>query len=221
MNQLMNDFPGYVSPEADDGSHQSAVPESAGPTNFVELMELHDIQFVKAAYPIMLARAADPVGLNYYVNRLRHGYGRVSVLDQLSRSHEACKYWHACPGIREALMKFRASRRLKGWKVALTDIELGRAPGLRRLRALQNSIGGHRQRLEEALAMLSHQQEIVKYLVSNLGMKDAMGNGSAERQDSQDSRRLVVPEIRSRHIEEVRSFDLPSAARTAIDALRF
>jgi len=225
MSRLIKDFPGYAhSPtEPGNGGTPAVTPSnSTAPASLAELMDLHDAEFVKAAYLIMLARPADPIGLNYYVNRLRRGYGRFSVLEQLARSHEACENWRALPGMSQAIMKFRASRGLKGWKAALTDVECGRTPGLRRLRALQNSVGGDRQRLELALAMLSHQQEIVKYLISNLSMEGAMdGGGLAERRNSQSAREFVVPEIRSRRIEEVRSFDLPSSARKAIDVLRF
>jgi hypothetical protein len=196
--------------------------EGDEPASYAELTRLYDVDFVAAAYPIMLGRAADPVGLAYYVDRLRSGRARISVLDQLSRSSEVREDWQSFPGIHDAILKYRRSLRPSGWKLALSDPELGRTAAIRRARALQNAMGSHRQQLQQSLTKLSAQQEAIKYLVSNLEMrKDTTESRSAGRLDSFGRIEIPLPELRSRHIDEVRSIDLAPAARAVIDALRF
>ncbi len=54
--------------------------------------------FVKAAYGVLLGRAADPGGAGYYVEQLEGGHTRVSVLEALIRSAEFKERYAAiCP----------------------------------------------------------------------------------------------------------------------------
>ena len=182
-----------------------------------ELMTLYDQPFVKAAYSVILGRPADPIGLVYYASRLRHGHSRISVLDQLAKSSEAVEGWDKLPGLSNEITRFRASRSLKGWRLALGDPELSRTPAARRARMLQNSISGERQRLDESLSRLSEQQESVRHMVADLysGGKGLVGSvSSAYRGNS-------MPKMRVRRVEEVRDFDLPPAARAVLKTLRF
>jgi hypothetical protein len=83
-------------------------------------------------------------------------------------------------------------------------------------------MGSHRQQLQQSLTKLSAQQEAIKYLVSNFEIrKDTTESRSAGRLDSFGRIEIPLPELRSRHIDEVRSIDLAPAARAVIDALRF
>ena len=193
-----------------------------GPTSFAELMSLYDVEFVEAAYPILLGRPADPIGLNYYVDRLRRGFSRISVLDQLAKSREVVKEWDKFPGISGALAKLRASRRASGWKLALGDIELGRTPAIRRVRALQNSIASHRQQLEQLLTKLTLRQDILYHIVSDLSA-DASSWGLAPATSCElgAKQEIGLPELRTRRVEEVRDFDLPPSARAVLSELRF
>lgn len=185
-------------------------------STFDELMTLYDQPFVRAAYFIMLGRPVDPIGLVYYSSRLRHGHSRISVIDQLAKSTEAVEGWDSLPGLSHEIRRFRDSRGLKGWRLALSDPELSRTQAARRARMLQNSISGERQRLEESLSRLSERQESLRHMVTDLhgGGKGLVRSLSSSRDDS-------VPKMRVRRVEEVRDFDLPPAARAVLKALRF
>ncbi len=188
-----------------------------------ELMTLYDEPFVKAAYQLILGRKADSVGLGYYANRLRRGHSRISVLHQLAKSSEAVEGWDELPGLRHAIERFQNSRRLKGWKLARADPELGRTPAARRDRILQNSVAAERQKIEESLSCLSVQYEIMKHIVVDLtAASDSVGAGhSSNRTDLTAHREIEVLNLRARRVEEIREFDLPETARTVLDTLRF
>jgi hypothetical protein len=104
-------------------------------------MQLYDDLFVKAAYPLLLGRKADRAGTDCYTARLHEGHSRISIIDQMVRSAEARPDWAELPGLRGALKRYHASRRLSGWKLALRDPELGRLPSQRRARSLANALG--------------------------------------------------------------------------------
>lgn len=190
---------------------------------FTEVMRLYDEAFVKAAYLLILGRVADPNGLEYYAGRLRRGYSRISVLDQLTKSSEALEDWKKQPGLDEAIKRFRTSRRLKGWRLALTDTELGRTPSLRRARVLQNSVAGQRHHLEESLAKLSEQHEVVRHMVTQLGHDQLQSDddGLSRTREGAHRRASRTPHLRSRRLHEIRSMDLSSSARSVLDDLQF
>jgi hypothetical protein len=199
-----------------------AFTDVTAPASYADLMSLHGPVFIEAAYQVILGRRADPIGLSYYSDRLRAGYSRTSVLDQLARSSEVNDGWDQVPGLLEAVRRYRRSRSLHGWKLALTDLELGRTPAIRRARALLNSIGSDQQRLARKLEDLSDQQETMKYLISNFETTAATEEAdAAARWNSRGDREFRVPELRSRRIDEIRPFDLAPAARAVVDALRF
>jgi hypothetical protein len=195
---------------------------SSKTVSFGKVMTLYDEAFVKAAYILVLGRKADPIGLEYYAGRLRGGHSRISVLDQLTKSAEAIDAWKSQPGLADAIRRFRASRRLSGWKLALTDPELGRTAAIRRARALQNSIASQRNQLEESLAKLSEQHDVVKHMVSELGKGQAwLDEDPSMQRDLGRRQTSILPQLRSRRLEEIRSFDLPPAAREILNSLRF
>lgn len=191
-------------------------------STYVQLMKLYDEAFVEAAYTLILGRPADPIGLGYYANRLRRGYSRVSVLDQLVRSVESEEGWEKIPGLQQAIDRYRASRSFAGWRLALRDPELGRTPSIRRARALENSIAESRQKLESTLAKLSLQNEVVKQMVSERVTAGHAAEGhSPVRRDSSGRREFPAPQLRSRRLDEIRAFDLPPSARAVLETLRF
>ncbi|WP_321875411.1 glycosyltransferase [Burkholderia cenocepacia] len=53
------------------------------------LMKLHDADFVRAAYWMLLRRTVDSEGLRHYTDLIRTGIAKLEVLDRLRRSSEA------------------------------------------------------------------------------------------------------------------------------------
>lgn len=105
------------------------------------LMEARDELFVGLAFQLLFKRAVDAVGLAYYAGRLRKGHSRMSILDQLIRSAEVRPDWESVPGLSIAVARFRKSRRLGGWRLALFDSELGVTPAHRKARVRANHAG--------------------------------------------------------------------------------
>lgn len=57
--------------------------------HIAELFILDERDFITVAYRTLLGREPDPVGMNYYLGRLRMGYGKASIIVQLAKSSEA------------------------------------------------------------------------------------------------------------------------------------
>lgn len=53
-----------------------------------ELFIYDDQEFIIMAYRTLLNREPDPHGMNYYLGRLRMGYGKASIIVQLANSPE-------------------------------------------------------------------------------------------------------------------------------------
>ncbi len=190
-------------------------------TDYTELMRLHDEAFVEEAYALVLGRKPDKVGLKYYVSRLRIGHGRLSVISQLSKSTEARSNWDQLPGLREALERLKASRRIGGWKLALTDPEVGRTGSLRRARALQNNVASQNRQIEKSLEKFLLQQDQLKELVSEFGERPQSGRQVKVRRDAAGREELQTPVLRSRKVDEVRANDLAASAKSILTKLRF
>lgn len=181
------------------------------PLSFEQLMALHDELFVEASFIMLLRRPADPVGLSYYLKRLREGYCRASILHQLVHSPEIRPDWRNFLSLVATLDRFRRSRKLTGWRLALYDLELGITPSLRRARILQNGMGAQQQLLAQAIGRIETNGR------SGMGSKN-------ETQDNSAAPNMVSSAIRfepthPRHINDVRSFDLPDKIIASIDLL--
>ena len=100
------------------GALAASTPGSRTP-DLQELLHFQDTQFIDAAYWAILRRAPDPVGLAYYLTRLRSGARKLQILGELKSSEEARTSGIEIPGLRAALRMQRLS------KVAL----LGRLAG--------------------------------------------------------------------------------------------
>ncbi len=53
-----------------------------------ELLELQDAVFVEAAYQVVLGRAPDPAGAEFYLKRLQSGIEKLRILREMRRSPE-------------------------------------------------------------------------------------------------------------------------------------
>lgn len=69
-----------------------------------ELLSYYDEQFVRCAYLTLLGRKSDPEGTQYYLGRLRAGYGKAKVITQLAESSEAKTFRADLAGLRELIV---------------------------------------------------------------------------------------------------------------------
>jgi FkbM family methyltransferase len=115
-------------------------------TSWEEVLSLHDLSFVRGAYMLLLGRAPDPEGENYYVARVRAGFSKLHLLRQLRYSEEGRAQGLDAPGLDRELRRFRfAQMPLVGrvWRKRYS-IE-GNAADDRRFRMLLNEIVAVRQ----------------------------------------------------------------------------
>lgn len=188
--------------------------DDAEKLGFDYLMDLHDDAFVIAAYKLLLGRRADPTGVRYYAGRLRRGFSRTSVLDQMVRSNEARGDWRSVAGLAEAIDRYRQSRTLRGWRLALNDPELGRTPARRQARIFQNGMGAQRQLISQTAEQIH--SEVVAGSMRQAPLPADEGRRSGEDEEW-SSFRFQPP--RPRAISEIRETDLPDRIRAAVRLL--
>ena len=87
-------------------SEQDA-PEQAN--SLAELLSSDNEEFVRLAYLTVLGRPADAEGEAYYTDRIRRGFTKMEVLDQLRKGDEA-KRVPPLPDLEAALRRFRIAR---------------------------------------------------------------------------------------------------------------
>lgn len=58
--------------------------------NISSIIRLGNREFIAACYDALLDRGVDSVGLEFYSNRLRNGYGKLDVIMEIYSSTE-CK----------------------------------------------------------------------------------------------------------------------------------
>jgi hypothetical protein len=187
-------------------------PESVEIKNLDQLMVLHDEAFVDAAFRVLFKRPADESGLGYYSDRLRRGFCRVSVLEQLTRSSEVRPDWQAFPGLLAAIKRFRKSRKLGGWSLALNDPELGVTPSLRRARVLQNSLGAQRQILVQAVQKIEIDSHHRNEALTQPPVQVAGPTG-------RHFEPVRFEQPYARRINDVRHFDVPDQIKAVVGLL--
>jgi hypothetical protein len=138
------------------------VPE---PASLGELLELHDEDFVRAAYLLILGRAGDTEGRAFYVRRIRSGARREEIVVEMASSVEAAARETLLPdGLGEF---FRAEEaRRPGLAARILGRLLGPAqePLAKQLRIVENLafriLEGQKAQAETARmsALLSHQR---------------------------------------------------------------
>jgi hypothetical protein len=94
-----------------------------------ELMSYQGEWFVECAYQTILGRAADPVGMKYYLGRLRAGYSKVSVLKQLLASSEAKAHQVVVSGLKSTILRHGiAQYPIAGWILGIPNLPQIEAP---------------------------------------------------------------------------------------------
>lgn len=106
-----------------------------------ELCACSDADFIDQAYQSILGRAADPVGRSHYLERLRTGWSKLTILQQLRQSAEGRKANLDVPGLEAALRRHGASTNLLiGWLVRLFTKREGDTRAERTQRAIANQL---------------------------------------------------------------------------------
>jgi glycosyltransferase involved in cell wall biosynthesis len=99
-----------------------------------DLLDYHDEAFVYVAYRTLLRRSPDAEGMAYYARRLRRGFGRLEVLEQICRSKEAQQLAVKLPGLEDAL------RRNKWLKLPIIGAILRKQTANQKLRSIENQL---------------------------------------------------------------------------------
>lgn len=140
--------------------------EATGLQSVDALMAYHDEAFVRMAYFVLLGRAIDSDGLNYFLSRLRTGIDKAQILAEIKFSPEGQVYVTSLAGLDVVLKSY-------GW---LKSPVLGRLVRIRkrldsgdtilcRLRALDNQLFRQQDSLETKLC---HVDKHVGYTSENL-----------------------------------------------------
>ncbi len=121
--------------------------------SFAMLISLHDEDFVTAAYALLLGRPADEAGTNYYLGRLRAGYSKLSILQQLRGSSEFQYPTQSVTGLNKALKRYRISQiPLIGWLFRKWWNIEGEGVEERYQRVIINELASIRQQLQQGIA---------------------------------------------------------------------
>ena len=190
-------------------------PLSADDLSSVDaFMKYHDEMFVTYAYNVLFGREPDPVGMRYYVDRLRGGKSRISILNQMVRAHEVRPDWESVPGLAAALDQYRKSNKWTGWFRFRQNLELSVAQWARQARIYQNSMEAQAQSFRYVAERLE-----VEYHKSS----EVLGKISADLNDlgSEDAERLVdFCSLTPRKIDEVRERDVPGEITMVVARLK-
>ena len=120
------------------------------------LTSLHDEDFVVAAYELLLGRSADEAGTAYYMGRLRAGYSKLSILQQLRSSSEFQHPTLPVTGLNKALKRYRASQiPVIGWLFRKWWKLEGESVGERYQRVMINELALIRRQLQQGIAQAS------------------------------------------------------------------
>lgn len=146
------------------------------PRSASELLALHDVGFVQAAYRLLLGREADDSGLASFVGQVRQGDDKAQVLWRLAQSDEGRQHQTQLDGLDELLRN--CAPRSRPFAVRLLQ-RLGRGmlrpanePLERMLRVLDNRLyrieraldqqAGELNQLRDAAAQIAISIEAVK-----------------------------------------------------------
>ena len=69
-----------------------------------DFQNIYDEDFVVAAYRAILRRDPDPIGMKYYLSRVRRGVSKVQILNQLMKSDESKAINTKVFGLDEAIL---------------------------------------------------------------------------------------------------------------------
>lgn len=117
--------------------------------HIAQLFDLHDMDFVVAAYRSVLGREPDDEGLKHYTDRLRAGISRATMLHEISRSQEAKLFGAQIEGLPKLLKQAELSRVQRILRRLRRDPELP-------LNRIENALGRLDQAVRRLDPMLNH-----------------------------------------------------------------
>lgn len=106
-----------------------------------DFLVLHDKAFVDACYTALLKRVADPVGMEFYVERVRVGISKAQILEEISMSTEGRATGVRVEGLKEAIRRrWWCELPLIGKVVVAFSFVANLSSYLQDLRALENHL---------------------------------------------------------------------------------
>lgn len=140
--------------------------KSDGNYELNDFQSLYDKNFIRSAYISILRREPDPDGEKYYLNRIRTGTSKSTVLNQMLKSAEAKKYNTTISGLSASIFLEKiCATPVLGTILSAVIFLLNTKTHLQDLRAFEN----HVIRMAEETQAL-HQENIEK-LIANSSTK--------------------------------------------------
>jgi FkbM family methyltransferase len=117
--------PDYRSIDNPLGKSTTGEGDDMGPIQHVnQLFGLRDAAFVAAAYTVLLGRAPDQQGHDYYLNRLRTERDRAQIIYELATSDEAKGRRYNLPGLDSLILSKRPSKTsVRNWIRRMVGID--------------------------------------------------------------------------------------------------
>jgi len=163
-----------------------------------QLLELHDITFVRAAYQCLLGRDTDDAGEGFYVARLRGGIAKADIIFEILQSDEGKRAGAKLAGLREFVA---AHPPVRGWGFRST---------VARLTRIEQQVNRLENQLATANAEYSQTAKVIEEKLQNLESLLHTFNDTNERRMKQmeltrtapvnDSNRQIVAALDSRFV---------------------
>ncbi len=154
-----------------------------------ELCRFSDIDFIRCAFVTILGRQPDPVGQEYYLQRLRSGDSMLAILAALRFSKEGANHDPGIAGLDKALKKHRnANKPLIGWLVRMVTGREGNSAVERQVRVIRNMLAVERNLSAARAATSNHMQVVLAHRLDGIErqMKTAFaGQAMTPRQIAQ------------------------------------
>lgn len=166
-------------------AESAPVPGSplAIPASTHDLLAMHDVAFVQAAYRVLLGREADDSGLAAFVKQVRHGDDKALVVMRLAQSDEGRQRRVSLDGLEELLRTHAPQQR--SWPVRAlrrlshTFVRPAQEPLERTLRVLDNRLYRIELALEHQSGKLHHLREASSQMAVSLAMLKGRNAGGA------------------------------------------
>jgi SAM-dependent methyltransferase len=148
-----------------------------------DLLALEGVEFVEAAYRVLLNREPDQDGLSYYFNRLRNGVGKIEILSQLRLSDEAKSSGPELPRLNELIFREKWSRLpLLGWLTPRAERLQYKVRAIEhRLAEIRQATADYMPRLEREIAekgmRIEDSSSLIEALRQQIAAKDAELSG--------------------------------------------